>query len=59
MDTELEPYLTKLLHDKSSGKLLFGVIAGSHLYNLNLEDSDHDYLGIYQSDIQDYLALEV
>jgi predicted nucleotidyltransferase len=33
------------------------MIAGSHAYNLQINNSDFDILGVYESDIIDYLGL--
>lgn len=58
--SELEKFMQGVLHSKgASGRLLFGCVAGSHAYNLNSETSDCDYIGVYLSEIHNYLAIKV
>lgn len=39
------------------GKVLVWRLAGSHIYNLNLPDSDHDFAGVYVAEAADMLSL--
>lgn len=42
--------------DKNGIKILFKMKSGSHLYGLNTEKSDEDYVGVYvESDYEDFL----
>jgi predicted nucleotidyltransferase len=39
------------------GKVLLWRLAGSHIYNLNIPDSDKDYAGVYVANASDMLSL--
>lgn len=40
-----------------TGELIFTMTGGSHCYNLNLENSDFDFLGVYVAHTDDFVGL--
>jgi len=56
--SEIANVLQKAMEENNiRGKLIFGMLAGSHAYNLSTETSDKDYLGVYVADVSMLLSL--
>lgn len=48
----------KFLASKNiNGRILFAMIAGSHAYNLNIDNSDYDFFAVYAAKTTDVLSL--
>eukprot|EP01130_Rhizamoeba_saxonica_P005019 TRINITY_DN2021_c0_g1_i5.p1 TRINITY_DN2021_c0_g1~~TRINITY_DN2021_c0_g1_i5.p1 ORF type:complete len:324 (-),score=67.10 TRINITY_DN2021_c0_g1_i5:823-1773(-) len=58
-DMVVKQYLERAMESKNcDGKLVFGMLGGSNAYNLNVPESDLDFIGLYLTPTSVCLSLE-